>query len=159
MRSVFGVIGVALTTVVVTSVVLQTAFVRAPQPIPASPVPIAAAPAVATVTGEPRAPSVRAVAEFARPAVVQINTAQAVLDRLGRPSTGVSSGVVYDPSGLILTNNHMIEGAARLLVSLPDGRVYPGSLVGDDPQMDLAVVRITPDRTDVLPVARLGDVE
>lgn len=162
MRSVLGIIGVALTTAVVTSVVIQGAFTRAPQPIAASPAPIMAAPAVVSAGGGPGAPSVRAVVELARPAVVQITTAQIVLDRLGRPSatpTGVGSGVIYDPSGLILTNNHVVDGATRLLVSLPDGRVYPGTLVGGDPQMDLAVVRITPERSDVLPVAPLGDAE
>jgi S1-C subfamily serine protease len=162
MRSVLGIIGVALTTAVVTSAVIQGAFARVPQPIVASPAPIMAAPAVVSVGGGPGARSVRAVVESARPAVVQITTAQIVLDRLGRPSatpTGVGSGVIYDPSGLILTNNHVVDGATQLLVSLPDGRVYPGTLVGGDPQMDLAVVRITPERSDALPVAPLGDAE
>jgi serine protease Do len=161
MRSVVGIIGVAVTTAIVTSVLLQSTFVRVPQSIPSAPT-LATAPAVTTVGVEPGTSPVRAVAELARPAVVQITTAQVVLDRLGRPSatpTGVGSGVIYDPSGLILTNNHVVDGATRLLVSLPDGGVYPGTLVGGDPQMDLAVVRITLDQSDALPVAPLGDAE
>jgi serine protease Do len=161
MRSVVGIIGVAVTTAIVTSVLLQSTFVRVPQSIPSAPT-LATAPAVTTVGVEPGTSPVRAVAELARPAVVQITTAQVVLDRLGRPSatpTGVGSGVIYDPSGLILTNNHVVDGATRLLVSLPDGGVYPGTLVGGDPQMDLAVVRITLAQSDALPVAPLGDAE
>jgi S1-C subfamily serine protease len=109
----------------------------------------------------PAAPgSVRAVVERVRPAVVQITNEQIVLDQLGRSAiaqAGVGSGVIYDPQGLILTNNHVVAGARSLTVSLPDGRVYRGRLLGGDPQMDLAVVRITPQAGEALPVAVLGD--
>jgi serine protease Do len=104
--------------------------------------------------------SVRAVAERAKPAVVQITNQQVALDRLGRPSptgTGIGSGVIYDPQGLILTNNHVIDGAASLLVTLPDGRILPGKLLGGDPQTDLAVLKIDPQPGESLPVAVLGD--
>ena len=67
---------------------------------------------------------------------------------------GVGSGVIYDNQGHILTNNHVIEGAQQLLVSLPDKRSFPAKLVGADPQTDLAVVQIQGDN---LPVAQLGD--
>jgi serine protease Do len=110
----------------------------------------------------PAAPgSVRAVVEAVRPAVVQITSQQAARDQLGRPTTGtgVGSGVIYDASGLILTNNHVIAGAQNLVVSLPDGRSYPGTLVGGDAQMDVAVVRIDPQAGETLPVASLGDSE
>jgi S1-C subfamily serine protease len=62
--------------------------------------------------------------------------------------------VIYDAQGHILTNNHVIEGAQKLLVSLPDGRSFPANLIGADPQTDLAVVQISGDN---LPVAQLGD--
>jgi S1-C subfamily serine protease len=62
--------------------------------------------------------------------------------------------VIYDNQGHILTNNHVVEGAQQLLVSLPDKRSFPARLVGVDPQTDLAVVQI---RGDNLPVAQLGD--
>ena len=113
---------------------------------------------VAQVPAEPG--SVRAVVDRVKPAVVQITNQQAVLDRLGRPTTtgiGIGSGVIYGPQGLILTNNHVIDGAESLVVSLPDGRAYPGKLLGGDPQTDLAVVKIEPQAGETLPVATLGD--
>ena len=124
------------------------------------------APSVAAVEKQVELPpaqlgSVRAVAELTKPAVVQITSQQATVDGLGRASnrTGVGSGVIYDPSGLILTNNHVVEGARTLLVSLPDGRSYPGTLRGGDSQMDLAVIRIEAESGEELPVAQLGDSE
>ena len=104
--------------------------------------------------------SIREVARLTKPAIVQVTNQQVVLDQFKRPvpqTQGVGSGVIYDPSGLILTNNHVIDGARALLVSLPDGRTYPGKLLGGDPQMDLAVVKIDPKAGESLPVAKLGD--
>ena len=104
--------------------------------------------------------SVRAVVERVRPAVVQITNEQVVPDQLGGAAiapAGVGSGVIYDPQGLILTNNHVIAGARSLTVALPDGRAYAGKLLGGDPQMDLAVVKIEPKAGETLPVAALGD--
>ena len=104
--------------------------------------------------------SVRAVVERVRPAVVQITNEQVVLDQLGQPTiagAGVGSGVIYDTQGLILTNNHVVAGARSLTVALPDGRTYSGKLLGSDAQMDLAVVRITPQADETLPVAALGN--
>ena len=91
-----------------------------------------------------------------RPAVVQITNEQTQTFQLGQPDTvpaGVGSGIIYDSQGHILTNNHVIAGAEKLLVSLPDGRAFPGSVVGADPQTDLAVVQISGDN---LPTAALG---
>jgi S1-C subfamily serine protease len=67
---------------------------------------------------------------------------------------GVGSGVIYDSEGHILTNNHVVEGAQKLIVSLPDGRTFDAKLIGRDPQTDLAVVQISGSN---LPVAKLGD--
>ena len=68
---------------------------------------------------------------------------------------GVSTGVIYDDQGRILTNNHVSAGAQQLIVALPDGEsVYPATLVGADPLTDLAVLKIEGPN---LPVARLGD--
>ena len=67
---------------------------------------------------------------------------------------GVGSGFIYDDQGHILTNDHVIEGAQQILVSLPDKRSFPGTVVGTDPQDDLAVIQIQGDN---LPVAQLGD--
>src|SRR5439155_13615797 len=99
----------------------------------------------------------RDVAQRARPAVVQITSEQLQADQFNQPFSvpaGVGSGVIYDAQGHVLTNNHVIEGAQRLLVSLPDGRSFPGKWVGADPHTDLAVLQISGDN---LPRADLGD--
>src|SRR5262249_51272046 len=93
-----------------------------------------------------------------RPAVVQITNQQVTSDPFSDQATshpvGVSSGVIYDPQGHILTNNHVVEGADQLIVSLPDGRVFTAKLLGTDPSTDLAVVQISATN---LPVAAFGD--
>jgi serine protease Do len=105
--------------------------------------------------------SVRGVTEKVKPAVVQITAEQGVVDRQGRTTsrggTGIGSGVVYDAQGMILTNNHVVENASTLTVTFPDGRVYTAKLLGGDKEMDLAVVKIDTQVSEILPVAVLGD--
>lgn len=69
--------------------------------------------------------------------------------------SGVGCGVVVSTDGLILTNNHVAQGAKRHEIVAPDGKVHYASLVGDDPDTDLALLRL--DEPGVLPAARLGD--
>jgi serine protease Do len=66
------------------------------------------------------------------------------------------SGVIVDARGYILTNAHVVEGAAEIEVRLSDDRTFAATLVGRDPKTDLAVVRIDPGAAG-LPVAQLGD--
>lgn len=95
-------------------------------------------------------------AESVGPAVVGILAKSTAYDRFRRAYTSESSGsgVIFHRDGYIVTNNHVVEGASELLVSLADGRVVSGRIVGTDAFTDLAVVRI--DAED-LPVAVFGD--
>ena len=102
--------------------------------------------------------AIRRVTQQVKPAVVQITNIQEVQSgQFNAPYTapaGVGSGVIYDDQGHILTNDHVVEGATQLQVSLPSGQSYPAKLIGADPQTDLAVVQI---KANNLPVAKLGD--
>ncbi|NQT37170.1 MAG: Do family serine endopeptidase [Planctomycetes bacterium] len=69
--------------------------------------------------------------------------------------SGVGSGVIIDPSGVILTNNHVVEGSDEIIVQLPDGRELKATDVKADKQTDMALLKI--DAGSPLPAARLGD--
>jgi serine protease Do len=71
-------------------------------------------------------------------------------------SQSEATAVVIDPAGFLVTNQHVVDGAAQLRVLLSDGRELTGEVVGGDPVTDLAVVKV--DATD-LPAARLGKSE
>ncbi|MFL6352252.1 MAG: Do family serine endopeptidase [Bryobacteraceae bacterium] len=76
---------------------------------------------------------------------------------------GVGSGVIVSPSGYILTNNHVVEKANSLKVTLSDGRDFTGKVVGTDPQTDVAVVKIDSSGLPTLAfansdAARVGDL-
>jgi 2-alkenal reductase len=71
-------------------------------------------------------------------------------------SVGSGSGFMIDDRGNIVTNNHVVEDADRLEVTLPDGSTVPAKLVGRDPRADLAVVRVDVPK-EKLKVARLGN--
>ena len=98
------------------------------------------------------------VVNQAKPAVVEITNEQTSVSQLSEPvPVGTGSGFIYDNQGHILTNNHVVQGAQSLVVTLPDGRTFKGNdvkLVGTDPLTDLAVLQITGDN---LPVIQVGD--
>lgn len=102
------------------------------------------------------------VVEQVGPAVVSVGVLKQVLGRTqdGRTmpfqAPGAGSGVIITPDGYILTNSHVVNRADRLEVTLADGTTYPAQLVGEDPETDLAVLRIP---ASGLPVAVLGDSE
>lgn len=72
-----------------------------------------------------------------------------------RPTRGVGSGFIVSPKGYILTNNHVIDEASRIIVGLQSGEKYRGTVVGVDPDTDVAVIKI--DAPHDLPTVTLGD--
>jgi S1-C subfamily serine protease len=92
---------------------------------------------------------VTAAVEAVAPAVVRVHP------RLKGRGGGVGSGVIVSPDGLILTNSHVAQKAAAHDIVTPDGRALTARLLGDDPDTDLALLRV--DDAVSLPAARLGD--
>jgi Do/DeqQ family serine protease len=115
--------------------------------------------------------SLSPAAKVASPAVVSIATTQAKAAKSNDPNDlwfrffygereddtpqqGLGSGVIVSPEGYILTNNHVIEGAEEIEVTLSDSRRAIAQVIGTDPDTDLAILRINLDR---LPVITLGN--
>jgi len=94
--------------------------------------------------------AVTKVVEQVGPSVVRLDIRQN-----GRGHAGSGSGVILSPDGLVLTNSHVVQGAKRADVTVLDGRSFSGRVLGDDPDTDLALVRIDEDAT--LPAAKLGN--
>jgi S1-C subfamily serine protease len=89
------------------------------------------------------------------PAVVRLAVRGGDQARAGQSRGGSGSGVIVAPDGLILTNSHVAGAASRIEVTTADGQDLHARLVGDDPDTDLALIRI--DEPATLPSARLGD--
>jgi serine protease Do len=89
--------------------------------------------------------------------VVNIASVRTVHDQLFRvfPVEGVGSGVIIDERCHVLTNNHVVDEAQRLKITLTDGRMFNGKVIGTDETTDLAVIRL--DSTETLPFAALGN--
>jgi S1-C subfamily serine protease len=90
------------------------------------------------------------------PSVVSINAEVTTTDIFGNPTTqqGAGSGWVIDANGLIVTNNHVVQGAQNVTISTPDGRNFPAQRILTDPLTDLAVIKIN---ASGLPAVKLGD--
>jgi serine protease Do len=99
------------------------------------------------------------LAAKADPAVVFVKTLQERRGITGRRQVvgeGVGSAFVYDPNGLIITNNHVIEGASEIYVVFGRKRQLKATIVGRDPRTDVAVIRVEEKNLPFLP---LGDSE
>jgi S1-C subfamily serine protease len=95
------------------------------------------------------------------PSVVRISVRALVSPRSGRrgPRTaysreGAGSGFIFTPDGLVLTNSHVVDGATAIEATLADGTSCHAAMVGNDPDTDLALIRIS---GSALPAAPLGD--
>ena len=124
--------------------------------------------APASTGSQPAAGSFSTAARKAAPAVVSINTSKEVRhprsndpwfqfffgDQGPQAQTGLGSGVIISPEGYILTNNHVVEGADEIEVTLTDSRRASATVIGTDPDTDLAVLKV---QLDKLPVIVLGD--
>jgi len=145
-------------------------LIRRPPPAPRP------APAWSAAGAEARPDSFAAMVDAAKPAVVNIGTIQAAPRRGPRgvdpmrefleryfgeslpkeePRQNLGSGLIVEPDGYVLTNNHVIENARMIMVRLSDEEEYEARVVGRDPRTDLALLKIQGRRE--FPVARLGD--
>ena len=91
------------------------------------------------------------VASKVGPSVVQVNVRAVRQTPLGtQRGEGIGSGVIYRPGGYVVTNNHVVEGATEVNVAFADGTIEDASVVGADPNTEIAVIKV--DR-DGLPAA------
>ena len=115
-------------------------------------------PVIPTASKANPLPSVADVVAKVKPSVVAINTESTALDFFNRPmqQEGAGSGWIIRQDGLIITNNHVVEGAKSISVTLDDGRTFPVDVntVATDPLIDLAVLRINAVN---LPAVQVGD--
>src|SRR6266540_204660 len=99
-----------------------------------------------------------AIYERVAPAVVLIHAVSINPYRLTeRVEHSVGSGFIIDPEGLVLTNSHVVFGRQSLVVRLNDGTDLPARLIGADPILDIAVLRIPKLKQNALAVVKLGD--
>jgi serine protease Do len=103
-------------------------------------------------------PDIADVVAAVKPAVVAINTESVSYDFFSRPYTqqGAGSGWIIDKSGLIVTNNHVVEGAKTVTVTTWDGTTYTADVntIATDPINDLAIIKINAQN---LPTVKIGD--
>jgi serine protease Do len=126
-----------------------------------------------TVSASRRTPIV-VVAHNVLPSVVNIQTEATIRRRAVDPfmdpfgffgnrdrsytSQSLGSGFVWSSDGIIVTNNHVVEGASRIIVNLNDGRQLPAKLLGVDPDSDLAVLRVEEKKLAAAPIGTSQDL-
>jgi serine protease Do len=131
------------------------------------------APIPATVSASRRTPIVT-VAHDVGPAVVNIQTESTIRRREVDPffdpfgvfgggdrsytSQSLGSGFVWSSQGIIVTNNHVVEGASRITVNFSDGTQVPAKLIGVDPDSDVAVLRVEANNLLAAPIGTSADL-
>lgn len=131
-----------------------TAAILSAQDEPAgqhSSAPSAAGQSAPIQTAADSGPDWETVADTVRPAVVAIEVTS-------QGGAGAGSGMVWDEQGHIVTNNHVIDGAQQIVVTLNDGRMFEAEPVGTDPMTDLAVLELVDAPSD-LELASMGSAE
>ncbi len=106
-------------------------------------------------------PDVASVVEEVMPAVVQVLASVEQPNIFGQSAqtTSQGSGVFFDNAGHLLTNNHVVENAIEVEVVLSNRQRLPAAIVGTDPDTDLAVLKVDPQKVDGLVIAPLGDTD
>ena len=118
-------------------------------PIPSLPAPVAGLPDVASVV------------EQVLPAVVQILATVEETNLFGQvvQNTVQGSGIMFDESGYVLTNNHVVEDTIEIEVALFNHQIVPAEIVGTDPSTDIAVLKIDPELVEDFITVALGDTD
>ncbi len=96
------------------------------------------------------------VVERVGPAVALVQIRRRSADRSGRDGDAAGSGFAFTPDGYLLTNHHVVHGARRIRVTLPDEREFDADLIGEDAQTDLAVIRVGVNALPTVPLGRSG---
>ena len=116
-----------------------------------------AAPAVVNIQ------STKIVTEEQHPLLNDPNFKQLFGDRMGQPrkrmESSLGSGVIISPQGYILTNHHVIKAADEILVALKDGRTTTATIIGTDPDTDLAVLQIKLDNLPAITLSKINEIE
>ena len=102
-----------------------------------------------------------AIVRLITPSVVHIQTEAVQLDMFNRqtPTVGVGTGEIIDDQGHILTNNHVVAGSQRILVTLSDGRAFVAELLGGDAAFDIAVLRIDAEGLVPIPLGQSSTLQ
>ena len=146
------------TAFAITLIVLSTAIIGCTSSTSSTPTstPASAPTQTATSPEDYNLPSITDVVDQVNPAVVSIVVGTVSYNWFMQPvpSEQAGSGVIIDTEGYIITNNHVVQDATSITVSLTDGRSFDATLVGTDPSTDLAVIKINGGD---LPTASFGN--
>ncbi|MEX2599059.1 MAG: trypsin-like peptidase domain-containing protein [Dehalococcoidia bacterium] len=106
-------------------------------------------------------PDIAGVVESIAPAVVSVIATVETRNAFGQitQESSQGSGVIFDPEGYILTNNHVVENAVEVVVTLTDRSRHRAEIIGTDPLSDLAVLKLDPRNVRELITAPLGDTD